>query len=73
MLVTELVSKFDKLKDIKLEQSENILYILCTLPVLKELIFKYFNEPQLENISPVFTQLFVLKFDKSSEVRDKQS
>ena len=49
--MTNDVSKFDKSKDTKELQPQNILYIFLQDLVLKLLISKDFNDWQLKNIS----------------------
>ena len=50
MLITLLVLKLDKFKEVKEEQLENIPLILVTLLVLTLDKFKEVKEEQLENI-----------------------
>ena len=71
MFITELVSKNDKSRDIKLFKSENIYDISVKL-VLTFDNFKYSNDVKLLNIYFEKLRFRKSKFDKSKEIKELQ-
>ena len=70
--LSQLILKFDKSKEIKEVQSENIYSILFNLLFLKPDKFKDIKLEQPENISFMFFTFSQLKLDTFKSINDEQ-